>query len=470
MPRKFVLNWDKKLKYFYKRIDGKKIYFGKATSKYLDVEGYEEAVAKYNTFIEKHTYEQIRQDRTSRARLDTKFRRPVDTLAGAIDRYYVMQKQREESGDITTGRVSTLRSSMRVFERFLGTGINTKTYDKDGIRKHLIKQRMVGYFTHLQSKVKKDQYVVLTAHSHWCIAKDFVRFCYENGWIEQPIKGLNRYNFKASKYFNSRAQIKVLSVKQITTLYLHAKEHIQYPMECWILLALNCGFTSREIGTLQYEHLEWDNAQENIIRIKKPRSKTGQYGEWLLWDETNILLKQWLTKRSHFKQSKIQHPEYIFFGRSGQRVSESRKRILTHKKEGLIHRETGYHNDAVGTCWTRMIKEHFPEWKGLSFKLLRKSAVSEIVKLQLNNTLLIEQLFLAHKPRSVARMFYSKIDADTLDIALEELSAVYGLGKHAETYAEREERQRLQYNAKKLEQIKRRRAYWKGYNQNRRSK
>jgi len=470
MPRKFELNWDKKLKYFYKRINGKKVYFGRATSKYLDADGYAAAVEKYHQHMSTLTIAEIKSDRSSRNRLDTKFRRPVDTLAGAIDRYYVMQKQREEAGDITTGRVSSLRSSMRLFERFLGTGIESKTYDKDGIKKHLIQQRMVGYFTHLQNKIKKGQYVTLTAHQHWCIAKDFAAYCYESGWIDKPIKGLNRYKFKSNVDDQNRFNIQTLSVNQITKLYQHAKDHIQYPMELWILLALNTGFTAIDIGTLKFEHLEWDNDHENIIRIKKHRTKTKQYGNWLVWKETNILLKRWLQQRSEFPQSKIQHPEYIFFGRSGQRVTESRKRILTHKKAGLIHRETGYHADAIGTCWNRMIKEHFPEWRGLSFKLLRKSAVSEIVKMNLNNTLLIEQLFLAHKPKSVARMFYTKVSADTLDIATQKLSEVYSLGQYAETYDQRQERRRKEYNAKKLEQIHKRKAYLRDYNKNRRTK
>ena len=86
MPRKFEQNWDKKLIYFYKRINGKKIYFGRAKSKYLDPEGYNAAVEKYHEHMAKITLAEIKADRTSRNRLDTKFRRPVDTLAGAIDR------------------------------------------------------------------------------------------------------------------------------------------------------------------------------------------------------------------------------------------------------------------------------------------------------------------------------------------------------------------------------------------------
>ena len=51
MPRKFKLNWDKKLKYWYKKINGKKKYFGKGKSKYLDDESRKIAEQKYIDFF-----------------------------------------------------------------------------------------------------------------------------------------------------------------------------------------------------------------------------------------------------------------------------------------------------------------------------------------------------------------------------------------------------------------------------------
>ena len=59
MPRKFKLNWDKKLKYWYKKIDGKKKYFGKAKSKYLDTKGYKRAEDKYEDFLKSSEYSVI---------------------------------------------------------------------------------------------------------------------------------------------------------------------------------------------------------------------------------------------------------------------------------------------------------------------------------------------------------------------------------------------------------------------------
>ena len=109
----------------------------------------------------------------------------------------------------------------------------------------------------------------------------------------------------------------------------------------------------------------------------------------------------------------------------------------------------GYHTNSIGRQFTLALKTHFPELSGTSFKTLRKTGVSEIVKLHLPNTLLIEQLYLAHKPTSMARMYYSKIDADTLDDAIDKLEDVFRLDELFEEEDTKNERRRQAYNARK---------------------
>lgn len=446
MPRHFQLYWDKHLKYWFKKFDGKKVYFGKGKSKYVDKESYNEAVAKYHEYLNARREQLIDTRKLDRNRLDSNFNRPVDTLAGAIDRYYQMQKQREESGQITLHRLNCLRSSLRTFEGFLGRGPKTKTYEEDGIQKHLTYDRMRGYFTHLQNRVKKKTFVVGTAHHHWCIARDFLKFCYERKWINQIPRGLNRYKFDFRNISLGRGQIKVFSTNQIKELFVFANQNLQYPVDLWICLALNCGFTAVDIGTLKFEHLEWDNQNENVVRIKKHRTKTKQYGEWKLWRCTQRLLLRWLMKRKTASKTPIQHPEYLFYGRNGQRVYDARRDIIVGSAESVIRRDTGYVYDAVGRSFTGMIDAHFPHLRGLGFKTFRKCGASEIQKLRIDNTLLIEQLYLCHKPQSVARRFYTNIDADTLDTALEKLEHVFDLGSLIESEKERSDRKRQHHN------------------------
>ena len=154
---------------------------------------------------------------------------------------------------------------------------------------------------------------------------------------------------------------------------------------------------------------------------------------------------------------KLKTPEYIFYGRNGQRVNSAVELINKTSKDSVVNIGMGYINDAVGRSFTRLIKTHFPEMNGMSFKTFRKSGVSEIVKLNLPNTLLIEQLYLAHKPTSVARIYYSKVEADTLDEALQRINDVYHLNDLIEDVGVKDERRRLAYNDRKKKEMQKRR-------------
>ena len=151
-------------------------------------------------------------------------------------------------------------------------------------------------------------------------------------------------------------------------------------------------------------------------------------------------------KRKTASKTPIQHPEYLFYGRNGQRVYDARRDIIVGSAESVIRRDTGYVYDAVGRSFTGMIDAHFPHLRGLGFKTFRKCGASEIQKLRIDNTLLIEQLYLCHKPQSVARRFYTNIDADTLDTALEKLEHVFDLGSLIESEKERSDRKRQHHN------------------------
>jgi len=447
MPRKFQLYWDKHLKYWFKKFDGKKVYFGRGTSKYLDNASYQEALVKYEEYLDKQRLNIEKDQKLKNYYVDRKNQRPENTIGGALDRYYEHHKERQTGGHITAHRLNMIRSSLRTFEKFLGRGPNTKMYEQDGLKNHFqgknAMDRMRGYYKHLKTKVERSEYVVMTAHCHWCIAKDFVKFIYERAYINSMPRGLHRHKFYTKNKSFGVGQIKVFSVKQIQDLFLYAHHNLQYPVDLWISLGLNCGFTAIDIGTLKYEHIRWGADGKTPERIIKIRTKTQQYGEWKLWDCTKRLLMQWFEESKSKTNIRIQSPDHLFFGRKGQMVYSTTQKDNKNSKLTMLGGDTGHVNDAIGKAFTRMIKDHFPDMLGLGFKTLRKSGVTGIQRLQLNNTLLIEQLYLAHKPKTVARQYYTAIDADTLDTALEKLEYKFALGDFIETKAQRIKRKTL---------------------------
>jgi len=68
-------------------------------------------------------------------------------------------------------------------------------------------------------------------------------------------------------------------VAELETIWLYAKPW----MRALILLALNCGFSKREIATLQDGEVV---PGRKHTYIKRHRTKTEVWGEWVLWPET----------------------------------------------------------------------------------------------------------------------------------------------------------------------------------------
>ena len=453
MPRKFKLNWDKKLKYWYKKIDGKKKYFGKAKSKYLDNEGYKRAEEKYEDFLKSSEYSVIKSKKTHDSTVIASEysgrhgKRAATTVARALDDYFQLKQSDFNQKKITLNRLHMIKNVLTRFESWMGKGKNTRTFELGGSKKYLTHKETTNYFIYLERLVKEGQWVPETAHAHWCVFKDFLHYSYEKHYIDEVPRNIHRQTFVSRIRKRERKPIKTYSVKQIRELYTYARNRMMLPYECWIALALNCGFNASDIGTLTYDNLVWKD--DEIIRIKKTRTKTNQYGEWKLWNVTNKLLKRYLNKSKEFEYSKIQKPHQIFFDRTGRPVWEDRPRTSNDQSKNNMGNLKGYHTNSIGRQFTLALKTHFPELSGTSFKTLRKTGVSEIVKLHLPNTLLIEQLYLAHKPTSMARMYYSKIDADTLDDAIDKLEDVFRLDELFEEEDTKNERRRQAYNARK---------------------
>ena len=443
MPKKFKLYWDKNNKYWFKKFDGKKVYFGKGKSKYLDKESYQKALIKYEEFLYERARTQATQERVSNVRLDSKWQRPVDTLAGAIDRYYEFHSRRQSRGEIGFYRLATIKTNFLHFEKFLGTGKKTKTYAKDGIKKFLTTDRMLGYFKRLERLVENREYTQGSAHTKWCTSKDFLLFCYERGWIDEMPRGLRRYKFNQyAKHSGESYEIETYSVKHVREMFATARDKVRQPLDLYMALALNFGFTSIDISTFKEENLIWNDERTRILRVRKERTKTGQIGEWKVWSATDFLIRDFFKRRAletslGFGVNNAAPSPWLFRRRDGQELNQRKKRLEEGEVAPQMVREKISSNDSIGRMFYRFMKKNYPERPNLGFKNFRKCGASELVKLQLNNSLLLEQLYLNHKPQNVARQFYTRIETDTLDDALDALEKVYNLDELVIPYEEK---------------------------------
>ncbi len=139
-----------------------------------------------------------------------------------------------------------------------------------------------------------------------------------------------------------------------------------------MLLALNCGFGRAELGSLE--------ASEVLLRRRHPherevghpstdadswvfrvRHKSGVYGEWKLWPETAAAVDWWLRQRAGIAVAA--GVTTLLVTRMGQRFDAPTK---------------GNHpNYQIPNGWfqlTERVRKDHPEFRGLSFNKLRKTA------------------------------------------------------------------------------------------------
>jgi hypothetical protein len=144
-------------------------------------------------------------------------------------------------------------------------------------------------------------------------------------------------------------QVETYTVEELVTLWAYAMPQERLLM----LLALNCGFGQREIGTLQVGQVFLGD--ESFV--KKVRLKSTVYGEWKLWPETVRALRWYLKRR----------PE----------TSETALLVNKGGRPVVAPTEGGNRNGAIPNAWRRLharITKDVPKFRSLSFNKLRKTA------------------------------------------------------------------------------------------------
>ena len=157
----------------------------------------------------------------------------------------------------------------------------------------------------------------------------------------------------------TRYKIDTYSKDELSLLWQHASLFERK----LLLLALNCGFSISEIGSL-----DWSEMDGGFI--KGPRPKTKVYGEFKLWDMTR------------------------------QALGTPKKKGLALTTEGgqsLIAPTKGNNTSKkIPNAWNRLldrVQKHHPEFKRLGFHHLRRTAGNEIRKLADGETM---GVFLRH--------------------------------------------------------------------------
>jgi integrase len=311
------------------------------------------------------------------------------SLGGHIEQFLTQKEQLIEAGEISLGRVYSLRLHLTHFQSWLGKDTSVKEIDGTVL---------VRYHASLLSQVKSESWSRTTAHHHLATVKAFVRWLWQTEAIPQLPRLLDgRTNLLKSN--RPLAAIIVFTTAEVKTLLSEASDRTKL----YILLMLNCGMTQKDCSDLLVSEVDW-----NAGRIVRKRSKTSTEENvpvvnYLLWSSTFELLKQ-------------------------ERNSASSKRALTNANGGPLWSEstgTGgkyQKTDNVKSAFDRLRKRLKIS---KSLKSLKKTSAT---LLRGNDRFQgLEGLFLGHAPQSMSDRHYTQAPQVLLDEAVSWLATQYGV-------------------------------------------
>jgi len=307
-------------------------------------------------------------------------------LHAAIEAYIERTRERAASGQISEGRADTIRHAILRAKAFMVDRALTdiKLDDCRAVVNHFAGRPIVAKF---KRPMAPDTVIdtIVAARAFFADAED------RSEWT--PPASLRKcFGFKRDKLLteeelDARANVPTFNVKELTTIW---KFNHHDRRQLYMLLALNCGFTQRDIATLRKTHC-FDLASERPY-IKRRRAKTKVMGKWRLWPETAYMLRQ------HFCKDKEQ-PLALLHGA---------------KDRPLISRVVGSRYDVIRNEWDHVLravdKGHTAAptksaaARRLSFKFLRKTGSNMVRRIAGRD---VAETYLAHTDRTMSKVYHN---------------------------------------------------------------
>lgn len=348
MPRKLELNWHKGVKQWYRRIGGRQVYLGGGEGK-GDMDGYARALEKYHS-IDADSLPPTRQSAT---------------LASLADRYLAEAKRRATEHLISHTRAQSLASNLVRLQRIAGD-LPIRDLSKIAVLRR-IRDDVLRATT-----LDGQPMAATTIQGTWRDMLAMVRWGYDLEIIHELPRGLRTLG----PIHIPRPVPKTVADGELLTLWNEANAM----MRCWMLLGLNCGFTSIDLATLRPAHII-----EHGWRIRRERHKTYVPTDHLLWPLTrHYLVNSGLTDTGW--------------------ESQRGRQLVNDGTDGA------WHCDAISRRWHRLCVK--VEVTGKPFKLLRKTTAQ--ILSNFGCPLPIIQQFLGHARATVAERHYYTPTAKTL--------------------------------------------------------
>ncbi len=249
-----------------------------------------------------------------------------------------------------------------------------------------------------QTKQPGRQMSIATAVGIILAVKDLFRWIDEHDsipWIKprcfRRIFSINRHKMVTDGEYACkppliRNVVPTFTIDELTHLYAEADRRVR----AWMLLALNCGHTQKDLSDLTTAEIAFDATNPFIQR---ERVKTHVHGVWVLWPETLEAIEREMAPKNPLNR--------VFLSSQGKT---------------LVGGEN-YGRDVVRMEWLKL-REKAGMSRTLSFKYLRKTGADLIRRI---DGVEVSEMYLAHvEPRTMSRP-YTNRSWKQLDAALAKL-------------------------------------------------
>ena len=272
-------------------------------------------------------------------------------------------------------------------------------------------RKLVAYYVGRPvTKKTGRKMAAVTAMNYVQAARRFFSYLADSGAWTPPASFEKCFGYKREKLFtdaelDARQTVQVFTLDELATLWQFAgSDH----RRLYFLLALNCGFTQKEIGTLRHSHCHLDAA---IPFISRRRNKTRVLGKWRLWPETVQLLK---------KLAAPPNPDGLaLLNEDGNPLVWDNGSL---KGDTIGHHHWPYHLKAALTGHDRAGRD--PQFaastvrvRKLGFKHLRKTASDIVRRIDGKD---VAETFLCHTDKTLSRL-YNNRDFKRLSKALRKM-------------------------------------------------
>ena len=312
----------------------------------------------------------------------------VLTLKAAIDRF-LTTKQSQVGQGITPGRWDCLQRYTLAFSRFIGDGLAVAD---------LAESHLADYHAHLLTKIKHHDYSRDTAWLAMAIVKQFVRWAYRQRMIAEMPRNMDSRDCDDLTITTPAKQIPTFTTDEVKDILKAATPTTRL----YVLLALNCGMTQKDISDLKPDQVDLD-----LGTITRKRSKTTNCENvpvvcYKLWAETLRLL------RIH-------------------RSSDPGRWLVSEENNPLAVVELS--DDGKLRRWDCVAQAFKYLRASMSikhpFKVLRKTSATMLAGSR--DFCSVAELFLGHAPKTIADKHYADAPQKILDDGLDWMAGQYGV-------------------------------------------